>query len=206
MRHPRNTWDQKRVACYVLPAVVTSCMILLSCLTATAQTPYFQVQRLELIGPDIDFQTQALSFSVPVVGTPFRFGYRSDAVGPQWRMNVNHVYEPAAKILSPGDNRPRPATPLFQSGKAPSWLSEGEVAIVGRDQNELYVFDKQGRHLRTLNALTGALLYRFSYDSAGDLAAIEDSYGNSTRMERDGNSSITAIVAPFGQRTVVTTV
>ena len=32
---------------------------------------------------------------------------------------------------------------------------------------ELYVFDRQGRHLRTLNALTRALVYEFSYTSGG---------------------------------------
>ncbi|HZP33677.1 MAG TPA: RHS repeat-associated core domain-containing protein [Candidatus Acidoferrales bacterium] len=188
----------------ILAAVVISSVMLIWCLAASAQAPYILGQRQGLIGPDIDFQTQALTFSVPVVGTPFRFCYRSDALAPKWRLDVNYVYDPAAKVLSPGDGRPRSATPSFDSGeKAPSWLSAGEVAIVeDEDQNVLYVFDKQGLHLRTLSALTGTVVYRFSYGASGALTAVEDSYGNSTKIERDGKGFITAIVAPFGQRTV----
>src|SRR5690348_984954 len=127
-----------------LAAVVISCLLLIWCLTASGQAPYVLGPRQGLIGPDIDFQTQALTFSVPVAGTPFRYCYRSDAVAPKWRLDVNYVYDPAAKILSPGDGRPRSATPSFDLvAKAPSWLSAGEMAIVDEGQNELYVFDKQ---------------------------------------------------------------
>ena len=58
-----------------------------------------------------------------------------------------------------------------------------------------------GRHLRTLDALTGAVLYQFTYDAAGRLAQIKDGDGNITTVERDADGNPTAIVAPTGQRT-----
>ena len=176
----------------VPPAVGTLCAILLWCLPASAQAPYPQAQ---MGGPIIDFQGHALIFSVPLVGTPFRFIYRSNAAAPKWRWSVYHAYDPVAKTLSLGDGRSRPATPV------PSWLSAGEVGLVARDGSEVYVFNQKGEHLRTLDALTGTLIYRFTRDAAGALTAIEDGYGSSTRIERDGKGFVTAVVAPSGQRT-----
>ena len=182
-------------------AIGICCVMLLGSLAASAQAPYVQAGS-QAVGPSIDLQKQALSVSVRIVGVPFRLNYRSDAVAPKWRWSVYHAYDPAAGIFSPGDGRPRSATSLFgQLAKAPSWLSIGELAIAAQDGSELYVFDQRGDHLRTLNALTGALLYRFNYSAAGILTSIEDGYGNSTRIERDAAGLMTAVVAPHGQRT-----
>jgi YD repeat-containing protein len=82
-------------------------------------------------------------------------------------------------------------------------FSIGEVAIPAEDGSEVYVFNSMGRHLRTLNALTGALHYQFAYDSAGRLTTITDGDGNVTRVERNAGGIPTAIVAPFGQRTTL---
>ena len=60
-----------------------------------------------------------------------------------------------------------------------------------------------GRHLRTLDALTGALRYQFAYDGAGRLASVTDGDGNVTTVERDAAGTPTAIVGPFGQRTTL---
>src|SRR5262249_23100106 len=60
-----------------------------------------------------------------------------------------------------------------------------------------------GRHLRTLNTLTGAVRYQFTYDNAGRLTIIMDADGNQTSIERDADGNPTAIVAPGGQRTTL---
>ena len=77
-------------------------------------------------------------------------------------------------------------------------------AIASTDGRQLYRFDANGRHLSTVDALTGATLYTFGYDSAGRLIKITDADNNGTTIERDGNGNPTAIVAPFGQRTTLT--
>jgi RHS repeat-associated protein len=88
-----------------------------------------------------------------------------------------------------------PALPGFTSN---------QLMIASEDGSELYQFDPSGRHLRTLNALTGGVLHEFIYDTAGVLTTVIDGDGNQTAIERDGTGSPTAIVAPFGQRTNLT--
>ncbi|WP_434113447.1 PKD domain-containing protein [Methylocaldum sp. GT1TLB] len=78
------------------------------------------------------------------------------------------------------------------------------MLIPSTDGNELYYFDSKGRHLKTENALTRAVLYRFGYDSAGRLISVTDVDGNVTTIERDAAGNPTAIVAPDGQRTALT--
>src|SRR5581483_6870073 len=77
----------------------------------------------------------------------------------------------------------------------------GDVVVPSEDGREVYHFDPEGRHLETRNALTGAPLLQFAYDSAGRLSGVTDFYGNQTQIERDGGGAPTAIVAPFGHRT-----
>jgi RHS repeat-associated protein len=80
-------------------------------------------------------------------------------------------------------------------------LSAGDAAIASQDGSEVYVFDQNGRHLRTQDALSGVTLYQFNYDSAGRLSSIIDRDGNTTLIERDASGNPTAIVAPNGQAT-----
>ncbi len=82
-------------------------------------------------------------------------------------------------------------------------LALGDAFIPAEDGSEIYVFPQTGRHLRTVDALTGALRYQFTYDTAGRLAAVTDAFGNVTTIERDVGGNPLAIVAPFGQRTAL---
>ncbi len=75
--------------------------------------------------------------------------------------------------------------------------------IASEDGTELFGFDATGRHLRTLNALTGGLRYEFRYDTPGLLIDIEDADGNVTTIERNADGTPAAIVGPYGQRTTV---
>ena len=78
------------------------------------------------------------------------------------------------------------------------------MAIASEDGSELYVFSRSGRHLQTLHALTGTVLYEFAYDSNGRLLTITDGDGNITTITRDGNGNPTGIVGPYGQVTSFT--
>ncbi len=78
-----------------------------------------------------------------------------------------------------------------------------DIAIPSSDGNQLYQFDPSGRHLRTLDALTGVALYTFAYDPSGRLASVTDRDGLVTRIERDAAGSPTAIISPYGQRTTL---
>lgn len=77
------------------------------------------------------------------------------------------------------------------------------IMIAAKDGNRLYRFDDTGRHLQTVNTLTGSVVYTFDYDTNGRLSGVTDAFGNVTTIERDGAGNPTAIVAPFGQRTAL---
>jgi|GEM_PF-957188 len=101
-------------------------------------------------------------------------------------------------IMDSGNNRIRKVTPPLPG------FSATDLAIPSADGNELYQFNSVGRHLRTINTLTGATRYTFTYDSAGRLTQVTDGDGNMTTIERNANGDPTAIVGPFGQRTMLT--
>jgi RHS repeat-associated protein len=78
-----------------------------------------------------------------------------------------------------------------------------DIVIPSNEGTELYHFDIYGRHLWTVDALTGTTVYVFGYDDRGLLTGVEDADGNTTTIERDADGTAVAIVAPFGQRTAL---
>jgi YD repeat-containing protein len=84
-------------------------------------------------------------------------------------------------------------------------ISVSDFLLSSEDGRELYVFNSRGSHLKTLDALTGAVRYQFSYSADGYLTSVTDASGNLTTIERSG-AVPTAIVAPGGQRTSQPTV
>lgn len=83
-------------------------------------------------------------------------------------------------------------------------FSGTDLAIPSEDGALLYKFSAVGRHLQTLNTLTGAMVYEFAYNPEGLLTTVSDGDGNITTIERDGEGNPTAIVGPYGQRTNLT--
>lgn len=83
-------------------------------------------------------------------------------------------------------------------------FSASDILVASEDGGEVYAFDAEGRHQRTLNALTGAVALSFGYDSGGRLTTVTDGDGNVTTIER-GGATPTAMVAPGGQRTTLAT-
>ena len=100
-------------------------------------------------------------------------------------------------------------TVLYQDGQGQIRLIESALpgfgtsnyAVPSADGSEVWEFDAAGRHLRTVDGITGVKLERFRYDAAGRLTGIEDRDGNTTTIERAGDGTPQAIVAPGGQRT-----
>ena len=62
-------------------------------------------------------------------------------------------------------------------------------------------FDAAGRHLTTIDSLTGQTVETFAYDESGRLSMVTDRDGNAAAIERDISGDPLAIIAPFGQRT-----
>ncbi len=77
--------------------------------------------------------------------------------------------------------------------------------VPSADGSEVYVFTPEGRHLRTVDSLTGVVTYEFGYDGANRLVSITDRDTNITRIEWGALGKPLAIEGPFGQRTVLDT-
>ena len=101
-------------------------------------------------------------------------------------------------IADTGNARVRRAAPGL-----PGFL-DADFSLPSEDGTAVFMFDRDGRHLRTVDALTGALRFRFDYDAAGRLSKLTDGDGNVTTIERDGEGVATAIVAPGNVRTALT--
>ena len=84
-------------------------------------------------------------------------------------------------------------------------FSTDSIAIPSTDGTEVYDFTSSGRHRRTLDALTGAVLWSFDYDTGGRLVKATDANGRATTIERGAGGRVGAIVAPGGQRTELET-
>jgi RHS repeat-associated protein len=80
-------------------------------------------------------------------------------------------------------------------------LSLDDTAVASEDGRKLFVFDRQGRHLRTADTLLGFDIYQFGYNAAGRLATIRDAYGATTTIGYDGSGKPATITGPFGQVT-----
>ena len=105
------------------------------------------------------------------------------------------LYISSSNIYNDGFTRIRRAGSLLPGFRA------GEYIIPAEDGSKLFVFDSSGRHLRTINALTGSAIYTFTYDLQGRLTEVRDAFNNVTRIERDEQDKLKAIVAPGGQTT-----
>lgn len=82
-------------------------------------------------------------------------------------------------------------------------LSAGHMQLASEDGSKVYEFDASGRHLRTLDAISGATELTFTYDQAGRLSSLVDGAGRITRIDHDGGGNPTAIVGPYGDRTTL---
>jgi YD repeat-containing protein len=81
-------------------------------------------------------------------------------------------------------------------------FTTADKLIPSVDAGEIYVFSPQGRHLRTLDALTASLKLEFTYDSAGRLASVRDADNNTTTIVRTGGVP-TEILGPYGHLTAM---
>jgi hypothetical protein len=128
----------------------------------------------------LECETQVLSLAERVTGTTFELVYASDRVPGRptaaawdarsyglggWTLSAHHRFDPERGILFLGDGRTlRVGEGIRFDDSKPTGL-----LVAAEDGSEVYLFDADGRHLRTLDALTGAVRFEFAYDDTGQL-------------------------------------
>ncbi len=101
-------------------------------------------------------------------------------------------------VAAAGDQRVRKVTPSLPG------FSGTALLIPSEDGSEVFEFDADGRHLKTLNALTGTDKYVFGYNSGGLLVSVTDGDGDVTAIQRTPDGKPTGILSPYGQITALT--
>jgi RHS repeat-associated protein len=82
-------------------------------------------------------------------------------------------------------------------------LKTNTATIVPSEDGTIgYIFEN-GRHTRTVSTITGTTLETLAYDANGLLVSVADVDQQATTIERDAAGNPSAIVAPGGQRTVL---
>lgn len=80
--------------------------------------------------------------------------------------------------------------------------NDGEEKLIADDDGAtIHVFNRDGLHLRTVDALTGKELVSFSRSQEGELVSIKEGEGHVTTVERDSNGHVHALVSANGRRT-----
>lgn len=76
-------------------------------------------------------------------------------------------------------------------------FNENDILVASEDGQLAYQFNKDGRHLRTLDAASRDTVLEFTYNGSGWLTSITDADGLITTIERSGQS-VSAIEGPSG--------
>jgi RHS repeat-associated protein len=82
-------------------------------------------------------------------------------------------------------------------------LNEKDNLIPSVDGRTLYRFDYRGKHLETVDAMSGVSVLKFGYDSKGYLSNITDESDVTTEIKRNAGNLPETIVGPYGQETQV---
>ena len=82
-------------------------------------------------------------------------------------------------------------------------MSKDNIIIASEYGRETYVFDPNGKHLKTVDSYTGVTLFTFGYDSTGLLKSITDRNNLKTFIKRDASGNPKAIISPYRQRTLL---
>ncbi|MNJ99777.1 putative deoxyribonuclease RhsB [compost metagenome] len=157
-------------------------------------------------------RVDGLSFGerIPIVGTNFDIVYSSE-FAPQylvdyenvnrkrsfntegWTFSIQHFYNIEEKRLFKGDGTSYVRDSIKQTN-GQHWVFDGD---------EVYVFDTDGKHLRTRTILTGAIKWEFAYGVNGRLITMTDAFGNVTQFHRNANDRLNKITSPFGSETLI---
>ena len=142
---------------------------------------------------------RAATASIPVAGTDLTLVYRSDrrdsaalsGLGGWFLAGYDHLDAEAGVVIT-GEGDMRRVEPVDGAGD--------ELLVPSIDGAAVAVFDTEGAHQRTVDALTGLDLIRYRHED-GMLVEIDARPAPATTIERDEAGRPLAIVAAGGLRT-----
>ena len=147
----------------------------------------------------INIDTVALNESVSLVGIAFTLSYASDrfrqgfsfsplALGIGGLTRSVHHYDFVNNVVS-GDRKYPPGDRIGHFWR--------EFCLTNHSATEIYYFDGNGNHQKTVDALTGVTTQTMTYDGSGRILGIQDQFGNLTAFQYSGSQIL--ITSPYGQ-------
>ncbi|MGD8782512.1 MAG: RHS repeat-associated core domain-containing protein [Ignavibacteria bacterium] len=94
-------------------------------------------------------------------------------------------------------------TEIKEIGKLYENFTSSNYIIPSEDGSQVFKFNKFGKHIETLNALTGEPIFKFEYDEQGLITKIIDADSLITIIDRDSNGFPVSITSPFGEVTTL---
>ncbi len=115
-----------------------------------------------------------------------------------WTVSVHHYFDRETKSLFTGDGEKIQYTTFKTISDAT--LGTVDVLINKNDEDELFIFDSNGRHLETRHVVFGYIIHKFAYDGNSRLTSITDRFNSSTTFTYSG-SNLQKITSPYGVET-----
>lgn len=115
-----------------------------------------------------------------------------------WTLSEHHYFEKESKTLFAGFGE-RIQYADFKQINDPN-LGNVNILISKYNNHELFIFDQNGRHLETRDAVFGHIIHKFSYDENNRLLDVSDRFNSKTRFIYIG-SVLQKIISPYGVET-----
>ncbi len=108
-----------------------------------------------------------------------------------WGIGIHHAYDAHNKTLYLGDGKVQAVKETLSS---PS-LKDGSILVASNSGKHFFQFDAQGRHEKTIDAITLNELHKFTYDKEGRLTLIENSLGQKHQVKYPDENTAELVVS-----------
>lgn len=120
-----------------------------------------------------------------------------------WTISPLHYFSKESKVLFHGQGR-KFNYKSFSTVTLSEYVEPVILVIDQENQEEIHMFDQNGRHLETRHALLNYSIYKFSYTQEGKISIITDRFGKQIQFMYNSSGNIEGIIAQYGQHTQIT--
>ncbi|NJM09959.1 MAG: hypothetical protein HC883_03460 [Bdellovibrionaceae bacterium] len=159
-----------------------------------ADTGNFKIRK---VNPVLQITTVAGNGSSPSATNPLGDGGAASQASFNDIQGLAILQDGSIAVSDRGYNVIRKVAPFF------SGTTDQNYSFASEDGSEIYIFELNGRHKKTINALTGGTRWEFGYDGNNRLVTMTDGDNNLTTISRDGSGHPTSITGPFGHVTTL---
>ncbi|MDG0816248.1 RHS repeat protein [Bdellovibrio svalbardensis] len=148
----------------------------------------------------VNVDNLSLAETIPLVGVPFTLNYSSDRFREDskvntkligfggWTPSLVHSFDSKNNIVYEGANSIRKLSGVSKTANG--------FSLASSNAGEIYLFNSDGLHLRTVDALSGVTRWSFGYDQLKRLVSVTDQFGNLTGIQY--SKGVVVVTSPYG--------